>query len=71
MTKLNKIILEVHRGCVEIVSSIPAGVELIIKDYDILEENETTKKDDGGVYEETSWTPADNEGILSRLKRGY
>lgn len=65
---MKPLIIEVERGCVNVASEIPEGIQLIIKDYDC-EDGE--KKDGKGKYEETIWTSEDNEGLLARFKRGY
>lgn len=62
---MKKIIIEVNNGCIDIVSEIPPGIELVIKDYDVIEESE--KKDSKGNYEESSYTSADNY-LLSKKR---
>ena len=63
-----QIIIEVDRGCVNLKSPIPDGVELVIKDYDVIEDptSPTQKKDYNGVYEEAVYTKAGNEGLITR-----
>ena len=62
-TKRTRLVINIMKGCASVGSSIPPGIELVIKDYDGLEESETTKRDEYGQYEETSWTCEDNEVI--------
>jgi len=61
--KTPQIIIEVDRGCYNLISPIPDGVELVIKDYDVIEDptSKTQKKDMKGVYEEAVYNKADNE----------
>lgn len=61
--KKPQIIIEVNRGCCNLVSTIPEGVELVVKDYDIIEDvNSTTQKNDrNGAYEEAVYDSESNQ----------
>jgi hypothetical protein len=67
--KTPQIIIEVDRGCYNLASPIPDGVELVIKDYDVIEDptSPTQKNDSKGVYEEAVYTRAGNEGLANRI----
>ena len=60
---MERIVIDVKRGCLNLVSSIPHGIELIIKDYDVIEDkaSPTQKSDYDGIYEEAVYTDADNK----------
>lgn len=66
-TKKARLVINIMKGCASVGSPIPPGIELVIKDYDGLEESETTKRDEYGQYEETCWTAEDNE-VLRRCR---
>jgi hypothetical protein len=68
---MKRLVIEVCHGCVNVASEIPDGVELVIKDYDTpdSEAQQDYKKDSKGKYDETVWTPSDNEGLLAKFKR--
>lgn len=64
-----RIIINVERGCHNLASSIPDGVELVIKDYDvIIDPNSPTQKSDSrGVYEEAVYCRSGNEGLAIKM----
>lgn len=66
--KTPQIIIEVDRGCYNLASPIPDGVELVIKDYDVIEDptSTTQRKDMKGIYEEAVYNKRDNEGRSQR-----
>lgn len=50
-TKIYDVIISISGGIIEIEKK-PAGISILVKDYDIIEENSETKKDkDGVVYQ--------------------
>jgi len=49
-SKKYDVVISVHRGIVQIEKR-PANISILIKDYDILEENEDSKKDKNGSYQ--------------------
>ena len=67
--KIPQIIIEVDRGCYNLVSPIPDGVQLVIKDYDVIEDptSPTQKKDFKGTYEEAVYDKSGNEGLANRM----
>ena len=64
-----RIIITVDRGCVNLVSPIPDGVELVIKDYDIIEDpnSPTQKRDMNGLYEEAVYSKEGNESLANKM----
>jgi len=55
---MQRIIVTVFGGVAEVEpSTIPEGIEVEIRDYDILDKNESTKTDNNGdYYNETLWS---------------